>query len=112
MLSCPFFQCSRTSATTHFLGAWPGRWVRGISPRNQLTTLAQHWCLKFGCWLALFVGFAGYYLVIDYILRGLPPRHLLHHPRLLLHLPRGGQGLLGGGDQLAAVRCVRGSLGT
>ena len=23
MLSCPFFQCSRTSATTHFLGAWP-----------------------------------------------------------------------------------------
>ena len=101
MLSCPFFQCSRTSATTHFLGAWPERWVRGISPRNQLTTLAQHWCLKFGCWLALFVGFAGYYLVIDYILRGLPPRHLLHHPRLLLHLPRGGQGLLGGGDQLA-----------
>lgn len=109
MLSCPFFQCSRTSATTHFLGAWPERWVRGISPRNQLTTLAQHWCLKL---LALFVGFAGYYLVIDYILRGLPPRHLLHHPRLLLHLPRGGQGLLGGGDQLGAVRCVSGSLGT
>eukprot|EP01043_Picozoa_sp_COSAG02_P012227 COSAG02_NODE_469_length_21727_cov_64.506334_13_plen_104_part_00 len=65
MLSCPFFQCSRTSATTHFPSAWRGRWVRGISPRNQLTTLAQRWCLKFA----------------RVVSGGLLPGHRLHPPR-------------------------------